>query len=75
MKTTIQIDRDLKRLLDELKLHERESYSSVIRRLVEAKIDEEPLSRETLRKIEEALENIKKGEVYSTEEVRRELGL
>ena len=75
MKTTIQIDRDLKKLLDELKIHERESYSSVIRRLVEARIDDIPLSEETLKKIEEALENIRKGEVYTTEEVKRELGL
>jgi len=75
MKTTIQIDKDLKKLLDELKIHERESYSSVIRRLVEARIDDMPLSEETLKKIEEALENIRKGEVYTTEEVKRELGL
>ncbi len=75
MKTAIQIDRDLKKLLDELKIHERESYSSVIRRLVEARIYDVPLSEETLKKIEEALENTRKGEVYTTEEVKRELGL
>ncbi len=75
MKTTIQVSREVKELLDQFKLHPREPYDSVIRRLVEAKIDEEPLSEETLKRIEEALEDIKAGCVYTTEEVKRELGI
>jgi len=75
MKTTIQVSREVKELLDELKLHPREPYDSVIRRLIEARIDKEPLSEETLRRIEEALEDVRAGRVYSTEEVRRELGI
>jgi len=73
MKTTIQVSKEVKELLDELKLHPREPYDSVIRRLLEANIDYEPLSRETLRRIEEALEDLKAGRLYTTEEVRREL--
>lgn len=73
MKTTIQVSREVKRLLDELKLHPREPYDSVIRRLIEAGIDEEPLSEKTLRRIEEALEDIKVGRFYTTEDVKREL--
>ena len=52
MKTTIQIDIEVKKMLEELKLHERETYSSVIKRIIEKGIDEEPLSKETLAKIE-----------------------
>ncbi len=75
MKTTIQIDVELKKLLDELKIHEREPYSSVIRRLIMSKVDEEPLSPEVLAEIEEAIKDIKEGRVYTTEEVEKELGV
>jgi len=75
MRTTIQIDVEMKKMLDELKIHPRESYSSVVKRLIQLKIDEEPLSKETIKKIEDALEDIKKKRVYSTEEVRRILGI
>ena len=69
---TIQIDSKLKEKIDELKVHERESYNEVIRRLVEGckgKIDEESLKEtieilsdpETLRDIAEALNDYEKG--------------
>ena len=64
MMTTIQVSREVKKLLDELKLHPRESYDMVIRRLIETRIDDEPLSEETLRRIEEALEDVKAGRLY-----------
>ena len=75
MKTTIQVSREVKELLDQLKLHPREPYDSVIRRLVESQLDEEPLSEESLRRLEEALEDLRAGRVYTSEEVRRELGI
>ncbi|HDI75094.1 MAG TPA: hypothetical protein ENF55_03970 [Thermoprotei archaeon] len=75
MKTTIQVEKSTKKLLDELKIHPRESYDSVIRRLALERIDYEPLSEETIKAIEEALEDIKAGRLYSSEEVRRELEL
>ena len=75
MKTTIQVSREVKELLDQLKLHPREPYDSVIRRLVESQLDEEPLSEESLRRLEEALEDLREGRVYTSEEVRRELGI
>ncbi len=37
-------------------------------------VDEEPLSKEAIKNIEKALEDVKKEGVYSTEEVRRILG-
>ncbi|HDM26876.1 MAG TPA: hypothetical protein ENG27_01005 [Candidatus Bathyarchaeota archaeon] len=73
MKTTIQISREVKEMLDEFKLHPREPYDSVIRRLIEEKVDDEPLAEETLRKIEESLKDLKAGRIYTTEEVKREL--
>lgn len=73
MKTTIQISREVKEMLDEFKLHPREPYDSVIKRLIEEKVDDEPLTEETLRKIEESLKDLKAGRIYTTEEVKREL--
>jgi len=49
-----------KKLLDSLKIHPREPYDSVIRRLIEYRTDDIPLSPETLKEIEEALKEIKK---------------
>jgi len=74
-KTTIQVDVKTKLMLDELKLHPREPYGAVVRRLAKAKLDEIPLSKSTLAKIERALEDIKKGEVYTTKQVKRRLGI
>jgi predicted transcriptional regulator len=73
MKTTIQIEDEIKRMLDELKIHKKESYNLVIKRLIESKIDEEPLSKETIKAIEKSLKEIKEGKVYSTAEVKRKL--
>jgi len=37
VRTTIQISQNLKKLLDSLKIHPRETYEDVIRRLIEKK--------------------------------------
>ncbi len=60
---------------DRPKPHPEKSYDSVIRRLIEAGTDEEPLPGEVLRRIGEALEDLRAGRVYTTEEVKRELGV
>ena len=75
VKTTIQIDKETKKMLDELKIHERESYLSVIKRLIKNRIDEEPISQETLKNIERSLKDIKEGRFYSTKEVKKILGI
>ena len=73
METTIQIKKDLKERLNSLKLYPKESYDSIIRRLLELAEDEEPLSKDTIEKIEMYLKDIKEGRVYSTDEVRKRL--
>jgi predicted transcriptional regulator len=75
MVTTIQVEEETKKMLEVLKLHPRESYNAVIKRLAESKVDEEPLSQETLKNIERALEDVKAGRVYSTREVKKKLGI
>lgn len=73
MVTTIQLEGKLKHKLEELKIHPRETYSKVIDRLIKNSIGEEGLSPQTIRHIELSLENIKKGRVYSTNEVKKKL--
>ncbi len=75
MPTTIQIQPVTKERLDELKVHPRESYDSVVNRLIECAIDDEPLSDETIAALEEAVADIKAGRVYTHEQVKKELGL
>ena len=67
METTIQIKKDLKERLNALRLYPNESYDSVIRRLSELAEDEEPLSNDTIEKIEMSLKDIKEGRVYTTD--------
>ena len=73
METTIQVKKDLKDRLNALRLYPNESYDSVIRRLSELAEDEEPLSKETIQRIEMSLKDIKEGKVYSTDEVKKRL--
>ncbi len=74
MATTIQLEERIKNKLEGLKVHPRETYNKVIERLIESGREEE-LSAHTVRNIESALEDIKKGRVYSTKEVKERLGV
>ncbi len=73
MDATIQIKRDLKERLNALRLYPNESYDSVIRRLSELAVDEEPLSKDTIEMVEMSLKDIKEGRVYITDETRERL--
>lgn len=57
-----------------MKRYPRETFDDVIRRLMNTAEDEEPpLSAEAIRGIEESLEDIKAGRLYTLEEARAEL--
>ncbi len=73
--TTIKLEMATKVSLDELKIHPRETYDDVIKRLVQIAIDDEPLSDETLEHLKEAMEDVKAGRVQPMDDVYRELGL
>ncbi len=75
METTIQIKKDLKDRLNSLRLYPNESYDSVIRRISELAIDDEPLSKETIERIEASLKDIKEGKVFSMDEVKKRIGI
>ncbi len=75
MVTTIQVTEETKKALERMKLFPRETYEDVICRLIEINTEEEELSTETIQNIEKALEDVKKGRLHSTEEVKKELGI
>jgi len=74
--TTIQLEERTKRKLERVKMFPRETYNNVIERLLEMENSEEDrLSPRTIRNIEQSLEDIKAGRVYSTKELRKSLGI
>lgn len=86
MVTTIQLDESIKKKLDSLKVHHRETYNELLKRLIQGQPDEEKESLietletmsdpETMRNIAEAMEEINKGNLgQPLDEVRKELGV
>lgn len=73
--TTIQIDIKIKKKLDSLKVYNGEPFNSVIERLTNMAFDEEPLSDKDIADIKVALDQARKGNTYSTKELRKRLGL
>jgi hypothetical protein len=73
--TTIQIQSTTKERLEAVKTHPRETYDEVVNRLLDMACDEEPLSEETLRKIEEGIRDIRQGKTRTLEEISEEMGI
>jgi predicted transcriptional regulator len=71
--TTIQLDKKVRDKLRELKIHPRESYNKVVERLLAMRTDEGELSEETIRDIEQSLEDVKAGRTMSMKEVKQRL--
>jgi predicted transcriptional regulator len=75
MATTIQLRPETKARIDGLKIHPRESYDETLNRLLDAVCDPEPLSEETLQRIEEGIADIRAGRGRPLSEVAKDLGL
>lgn len=71
--TTIRVSLETKKQLDEIKHHPDETYEDVIIRLIDIAIDPEPLSEETLKALDESIEDIRAGRLFTLDEVRAEL--
>ena len=72
--SSIYIREDLKTQLNNLKRHPKESYNDVIERLVNLTIDDEPLSAEAIKGLEEGLEDIKAGNLIPEDVIRKKYG-
>ena len=73
-KTTIQVTKQTLERLQTMKKYERQSYDEVLNTIFD-EITEETLSSEEIEEIQQALEDVKKGRVYSIEKVAKELGI
>jgi len=73
--SSIYIREDLKTQLNNLKRNPKESYNDVIERLVNLTVDDEPLSAESIKGLEEALDDIKKGNLISEKDIRKKYGV
>ena len=73
-KTTIQINSSTLERLKALKSFERQSYDDVLNVLIENQ-ERETLTEKEIEEIQRALENVKRGKVYSIESVAKELGV
>lgn len=73
-KTTIQITTDTLERLRMFKPHEKDSHDTVINILLND-FQEDVLSDEEIKEIQESLEEVKKGEVFPIEEVAKEIGV
>ena len=63
MATTVQVNEDLRKTLEKLKLYKKESLNDVIVRLVKMSVDTEPLSKKEIEDIRESLKDIEEGRV------------
>jgi predicted transcriptional regulator len=72
--TTVRISLGTKAVLDELKIHPKESYDEVIGRLSHLAYDDEPMTDEELQALKEGLEDVKTGRARSLEEIMQDLG-
>ena len=72
--TSIYIREDLKDQLNSLKRHPKESYNDVIKRLVLLAVDEEPLSEDAIKCLEDAIEEIRQGKLIPESEIMKKYG-
>jgi predicted CopG family antitoxin len=73
--TSIYIREDLKDQLNSLKRHPKESYNDVIKRLVILAVDEEPLSEDAIKGLEDAIEEIRQGKLIPESEIMKKYGV
>jgi len=74
MKTTIQVNTETLERLKMFKQHEKDSYDVTLNILLDD-AEDDVLSDEEIVEIQEALEQVKRGQVYPIEDVARELGV
>ncbi|HLP79097.1 MAG TPA: hypothetical protein VK158_00520 [Acidobacteriota bacterium] len=74
MKTTIQISTETLKRLSSHKRFSRESYDDVLNFILD-EYEDEPLSAQDVESIQRGLDNIKKGEVHTLENLAKEYGI
>ena len=73
--STIKLSKKLKDDLRKQMNHPGETYETIIARLLRAIQEDDILSKAVIKNIEEGIADIKAGRVYTTEQVKKKLGL
>lgn len=73
--STIKLSKKLKNELRKQMNHSRETYETVIARLLKITQEDHVLSEDIIKNIEEGVADIKAGRVYTSEQVKKKLGL
>jgi predicted transcriptional regulator len=73
--STIKLSKKIKNDLKKQMNHPGETYETVIARLLKITQEDEVLSKTTIKNIEEGVADIKAGRVYTSEQVKKKLGL
>ena len=73
--STIKLSKKIKNELKKQMCHSGETYESVIKRLLESLQQDDFLSPQVIKNIEEGVADIKAGRVYSSDQVKKRLGL
>lgn len=74
MLTTIQVKKSTLKKLKDFKQHPRQSYDEAINELMKDN-EVEILTMEEIAEIKEGLEQVKRGETYTLEEVAKKYGI
>ena len=73
--STIKISKKFKKELKKQMNHPGETYESVIARLLKTNQQDDKLSDEVIKNIEEGIADIKANREYTSEQVKKRLGL
>ena len=73
--STIKLSKKLKNDLKKQMNHPGETYETVIDRLLKITQQDDILSQQVIKNIEEGIADIKAGRVYTSDQVKKRLGL
>jgi predicted transcriptional regulator len=73
--STIKLSKKIKNDLKKQMNHSGETYETVIARLLKITQEDDVLSRQVIKNIEAGIADIKAGRVYTSEQVKKKLGL
>lgn len=73
--STIKLSKKIKNDLRKQMNHPGETYETVIARLLKIAQDDDVLSKTVIENIEKGIADIKAGHVYTSEQVKKKLGL
>ncbi|MGI0055756.1 MAG: hypothetical protein ACREAK_00100 [Nitrosarchaeum sp.] len=73
--STIKLSKKVKNDLKKQMNHTGETYESVITRLLKITQEDDVLSKQVIKNIEAGIADIRAGRVYTSEQVKKKLGL